>query len=100
MSFPLCMIYRLEVIAKKVRIAKKDALIQKLMAYWTLKRQSRNGVPLVRRLQSTHSSQSNKPPEKVIYKTQYPAINCDPIFLCSVTNNCQYSITIWLVIWL
>uniref|UniRef100_A0ABD2VVW1 Bromo domain-containing protein n=1 Tax=Trichogramma kaykai TaxID=54128 RepID=A0ABD2VVW1_9HYME len=35
-------------------IPKKNQLIQRLIAYWTLKRQYRNGVPLLRRLQSAH----------------------------------------------
>ena len=35
-------------------LPKKNQLIQRLIAYWTLKRQYRNGVPLLRRLQSTH----------------------------------------------
>lgn len=48
-----------------MRIGKKDSLIQKLMAYWTLKRQSRNGVPLVRRLQSNNPSA--KPPGDKVY---------------------------------
>lgn len=55
--------HRLQVIAKKVRANKKEALLQKLMAYWTLKRQSRNGVPLVRRLQNNSAA---KPTDKVV----------------------------------
>ncbi|XP_012280063.1 peregrin isoform X2 [Orussus abietinus] len=35
-------------------LPRKSQLIQRLIAYWTLKRQYRNGVPLLRRLQSTH----------------------------------------------
>ncbi|XP_034936792.1 peregrin [Chelonus insularis] len=35
-------------------LPKKSQLIQRLIAYWTLKRQHRNGVPLLRRLQSSH----------------------------------------------
>ncbi|XP_043495512.1 peregrin [Polistes fuscatus] len=42
-------------------IPKKSQLIQRLIAYWTLKRQYRNGVPLLRRLQSSHP-QSRPPP--------------------------------------
>ena len=42
-------------------LPKRSQLIQRLIAYWTLKRQYRNGVPLLRRLQSTHP-QSRPPP--------------------------------------
>ncbi|XP_068985349.1 bromodomain-containing protein homolog [Bombus flavifrons] len=42
-------------------LPKRSQLIQRLIAYWTLKRQYRNGVPLLRRLQSSHP-QSRPPP--------------------------------------
>lgn len=52
-------------------LPKKSQLIQRLIAYWTLKRQYRNGVPLLRRLQSSHpqsrppllTDQSSSPPD-------------------------------------
>ena len=36
---------------------------QRLMAYWTLKRQTRNGVPLIRRLQFAKAMRPDKAPE-------------------------------------
>lgn len=38
-------------------MARKAQFIQSLQSYWMLKRQSRNGVPLLRRLQASHQSQ-------------------------------------------
>lgn len=45
---------RIQEIGSLVTITKKSQFIQRLIAYWTLKRQFRNGVPLLRRLQSAH----------------------------------------------
>lgn len=45
---------RLTSIAEKVRLPKRNQFIQRLLGYWTLKRQSRNGVPLLRRLQISY----------------------------------------------
>ncbi|XP_059614029.1 bromodomain-containing protein homolog [Phlebotomus argentipes] len=49
---------RVQEIAQLVNIQKKSPFIQRLIAYWTLKRQYRNGVPLLRRLQSQGQSHS------------------------------------------
>lgn len=49
---------RLHEISSLVNVQKKSQFIQRLIAYWTLKRQYRNGVPLLRRLQS--QGQSNQ----------------------------------------
>lgn len=50
---------RVQEITSLVHFPKKVQFIHRLIAYWTLKRQHRNGVPLLRRLQSqgqTHGS--------------------------------------------
>uniref|UniRef100_A0A8C7Z868 Bromodomain and PHD finger containing, 3b n=1 Tax=Oryzias sinensis TaxID=183150 RepID=A0A8C7Z868_9TELE len=50
---------RLNSICKGIFLQRKIHFIQRLYNYWRLKRQSRNGVPLVRRLHSNVHSQRN-----------------------------------------
>ncbi|NXP40762.1 BRPF1 protein, partial [Leiothrix lutea] len=50
---------RLSKITNRLTIQRKSQFMQRLHSYWTLKRQSRNGVPLLRRLQTHLQSQRN-----------------------------------------
>ncbi|XP_022066358.1 bromodomain and PHD finger-containing protein 3 isoform X2 [Acanthochromis polyacanthus] len=50
---------RLNIICKGILFQRKNQFMQRLHSYWLLKRQSRNGVPLVRRLHSNIQSQRN-----------------------------------------
>ena len=52
------MYFRLSKIANLISLPKKQPFLTKLLSYWTLKRQSRNGVPLLRRLQSNHMTRN------------------------------------------
>nr|XP_046251767.1 bromodomain and PHD finger-containing protein 3 isoform X3 [Scatophagus argus] len=54
---------RLNTLCKGTILQRKNQFMQRLHSYWLLKRQSRNGVPLVRRLHSNIQSQRN--PEQV-----------------------------------
>lgn len=58
--------FRLSKIVSRVAIQKKSQFIESLQSYWMLKRQSRNGVPLLRRLQAAHQNKTNGP-EDVSY---------------------------------
>ena len=51
--------FRLSKITNRLTIQRKSQFMQRLHSYWTLKRQSRNGVPLLRRLQTHLQSQRN-----------------------------------------
>ncbi|XP_075525988.1 bromodomain-containing protein 140 isoform X3 [Dermacentor variabilis] len=53
-SIPTLPSDRLAKIATLTTLARKQAFLERLLGYWTLKRQSRNGVPLLRRLQMAH----------------------------------------------
>lgn len=59
-SIPTIPPERIQEIGSLVTLPKKSQLIQRLIAYWTLKRQFRNGVPLLRRLQSSHLSRRDQ----------------------------------------
>nr|XP_034978387.1 bromodomain and PHD finger-containing protein 3 isoform X3 [Zootoca vivipara] len=63
-SAPLLMVaqipsYRLNKICSGLGFQRKNQFMQRLHNYWLLKRQSRNGVPLIRRLHSHLQSQRN-----------------------------------------
>ncbi|XP_061123641.1 bromodomain and PHD finger-containing protein 3 [Syngnathus typhle] len=57
---------RLNAICKGICFQKKSQFMQRLHSYWLLKRQSRNGVPLVRRLHSNVQSQQNTEQPEVV----------------------------------
>ncbi|KAK7486575.1 hypothetical protein BaRGS_00022241 [Batillaria attramentaria] len=59
-SIPTIPQQRLSKIASLVAVSKKDQFIKRLLSYWTLKRQSRFGVPLLRRLQSNHMTRNRE----------------------------------------
>ncbi|CAK6955056.1 bromodomain and PHD finger-containing protein 3 isoform X1 [Scomber scombrus] len=50
---------RLNIICKGIIFQRKNQFMQRLHNFWLLKRQSRNGVPLVRRLHSNVQTQRN-----------------------------------------
>ncbi|XP_019126511.2 bromodomain and PHD finger-containing protein 3 isoform X2 [Larimichthys crocea] len=50
---------RLNIICKGILFQRKTQFMQRLHSYWLLKRQSRNGVPLVRRLHLNVQTQRN-----------------------------------------
>lgn len=51
--------FRLNKIMNQVAIQRKKQFVERVHSYWLLKRLSRNGVPLLRRLQSSLQSQRN-----------------------------------------
>ncbi|KAK5621138.1 Bromodomain-containing protein 1, partial [Crenichthys baileyi] len=54
----------LQTILNQVSIQKKRAFVELVLNYWTLKRRSRNGLPLIRRLQTCLQSQKNAQPRQ------------------------------------
>uniref|UniRef100_A0A3Q2XRJ4 Bromodomain and PHD finger containing 3 n=1 Tax=Hippocampus comes TaxID=109280 RepID=A0A3Q2XRJ4_HIPCM len=57
---------RLNDICKGILFQRKSQFMQRLHSYWLLKRQSRNGVPLIRRLHSNVQSQRNTEQPEVV----------------------------------
>ncbi|XP_070594117.1 peregrin isoform X9 [Erythrolamprus reginae] len=58
-SVPCIPPHRLSKITNRLTLQRKSQFMQRLHSYWTLKRQSRNGVPLLRRLQTHLQSHRN-----------------------------------------
>uniref|UniRef100_A0A9J8D0W6 Bromodomain and PHD finger containing, 1 n=1 Tax=Cyprinus carpio carpio TaxID=630221 RepID=A0A9J8D0W6_CYPCA len=61
-SVPCIPPHKLSKITSNLTVQRKSQFMQRLHSYWTLKRQSRNGVPLLRRLQTHLQSQRNTEP--------------------------------------
>uniref|UniRef100_A0A8C6TN20 Bromodomain and PHD finger containing, 1 n=1 Tax=Neogobius melanostomus TaxID=47308 RepID=A0A8C6TN20_9GOBI len=61
-SVPCIPPHRLSKITSNLTVPRKSQFMQRLHSYWTLKRQSRNGVPLLRRLQTHLQSQRHVEP--------------------------------------
>ncbi|KAL8617955.1 hypothetical protein ACOMHN_052906 [Nucella lapillus] len=59
-SIPIIPQERLSKISSVVSLTRKDQFLKRLLSYWTLKRQSRFGVPLLRRLQSNHMNRNRE----------------------------------------
>ncbi|XP_076469577.1 peregrin-like isoform X2 [Babylonia areolata] len=59
-SIPIIPQERLSKISSLVSLTRKDQFLKRLLSYWTLKRQSRFGVPLLRRLQSNHMNRNRE----------------------------------------
>ncbi|XP_030627245.1 bromodomain-containing protein 1 [Chanos chanos] len=55
---------RLNTILNLVSLQKKKVFVELVLNYWMLKRQARNGVPLIRRLQSSLQSQKTTRPRE------------------------------------
>ncbi|XP_041350148.1 peregrin-like isoform X2 [Gigantopelta aegis] len=59
-SIPIIPETRISKIASLFNVPKKELFLKRLISYWTLKRQSRFGVPLLRRLQSSHMTRNRE----------------------------------------
>ena len=73
----------------RVAIGRKAQFIQSLQSYWMLKRQSRNGVPLLRRLQASHQSQKAGADEVRQILHNVDRISCENIVFGQV-QRCVY----------
>lgn len=71
-SVPCIPPHRLSKITSNLTVPRKSQFMQRLHSYWTLKRQSRNGVPLLRRLQTHLQSQRHIEPLPPQPTTQLP----------------------------
>lgn len=71
-----CLLFlsRLSKITSNLTVPRKSQFMQRLHSYWTLKRQSRNGVPLLRRLQTHLQSQRHIDPLPPQPPSQFPVV--------------------------
>uniref|UniRef100_A0A3B4A6L8 Uncharacterized protein n=1 Tax=Periophthalmus magnuspinnatus TaxID=409849 RepID=A0A3B4A6L8_9GOBI len=55
---------RLQTILNQVSVQKKRAFVELALNYWTLKRESRNNLPLIQRLQTSLQAKKNAQPKR------------------------------------
>ncbi|CAF4469308.1 unnamed protein product, partial [Adineta steineri] len=55
-SVPVVPKEKMEAVLNKVTFSDRDNFFKRIQAYWTLKRMSRSGVPLLKRLQNQRST--------------------------------------------
>ncbi|XP_033845346.1 bromodomain-containing protein 1 isoform X2 [Periophthalmus magnuspinnatus] len=61
---PLFPTHRLQTILNQVSVQKKRAFVELALNYWTLKRESRNNLPLIQRLQTSLQAKKNAQPKR------------------------------------
>ncbi|CAL8375407.1 unnamed protein product [Arctogadus glacialis] len=61
-SGPSITLSSFESIVNQVAVQKKRSFVERVLSYWVLKRQSRNNVPLIRRLQANSQPPKNHQP--------------------------------------
>ena len=81
---PQCPWEKVQKIASLINVQRKNQFFQRLMAYWTLKRQTRNGVPLIRRLQF---AKANKVPFIYYVSTCIKVSRVNEFRLCEVLKS-------------
>ncbi|XP_008280391.1 bromodomain-containing protein 1-like isoform X2 [Stegastes partitus] len=54
-----------DIILNQVAVQKKRLFVERVLSYWVLKRQSRNNVPLIRRLQANPQPPKAKPADRM-----------------------------------
>ena len=81
---PQCPWEKVQKIASLINVQRKNQFFQRLMAYWTLKRQTRNGVPLIRRLQF---AKANKVPFIYYMSTCIKVSRVTEFRLCEVLKS-------------
>ncbi|XP_053326065.1 peregrin isoform X1 [Spea bombifrons] len=87
-SVPCIPPHRLSKITNRLTLQRKSQFMQRLHSYWTLKRQSRNGVPLLRRLQTHLQSQRNSEQEM---KWRIPLPDDIPVNLGAICKSTDES---------
>lgn len=83
----MSIVSRLSKITSNLTVPRKSQFMQRLHSFWTLKRQSRNGVPLLRRLQTHLQSQRHIDPLPPQPSSQLPSVSFYTVYYCGIIFN-------------